>query len=508
MESGKKTSIFSDRGSIGSADELDEYGVWVKIEPEDIAFDDGAFLAGTGKASEVKNIGSGLDFDPYGTGTYEADLVSGGAKKDTHTVYQKNSPEEGLDLYAQAEMDASGLSGFDIDFEDGGADDVSLEAAAVDSAGFDTDFGDGGADDVRLGAAAVDSAGLGIDFGGGGADDYDFEISLDDIPETPQTGGEPEAPKTDSPVSSRNESPANELLLKIVDELSTIKAELNSLKDEISTIRGDASGANDVTSVPEPEPEPVPDEFGSETLSAAELDAMLNNVKIESTETGEGAPQYAEIDAPLDSPETVAVDETSPGGELDSPEDRAGIVAEPVETVAEAASLPDDTPVDLDLDETSDQASPEAAFDDFTEDSGVFEKAGDEDIVVPAPDEDTAEAFSDLTGKPDYLSPDEFEDINESRLAEHPQPELTAESRVAEIPPETPETTATPATSRTAVQNAYDPLNSAHFRKDLQIVLSYMDKLLEALPDEKIEEFALSEQFDTYKKVFRDLGLV
>jgi hypothetical protein len=53
-----------------------------------------------------------------------------------------------------------------------------------------------------------------------------------------------------------------------------------------------------------------------------------------------------------------------------------------------------------------------------------------------------------------------------------------------------------------------DTINSASFKKDLQVVLSYMDRLLEALPDEKIEEFARSKQFDVYKKVFKELGLV
>jgi hypothetical protein len=34
-----------------------------------------------------------------------------------------------------------------------------------------------------------------------------------------------------------------------------------------------------------------------------------------------------------------------------------------------------------------------------------------------------------------------------------------------------------------------------------------MDQLLESLPEEKIEEFAQSEYFDTYKKLFKELGL-
>ncbi|GMO28230.1 MAG: hypothetical protein Ta2B_08880 [Termitinemataceae bacterium] len=56
--------------------------------------------------------------------------------------------------------------------------------------------------------------------------------------------------------------------------------------------------------------------------------------------------------------------------------------------------------------------------------------------------------------------------------------------------------------------NQADGAPSGKFKKELQIVLSYMDQLLEALPEEKIEEFARSDQFETYKKVFKDLGLV
>ena len=48
----------------------------------------------------------------------------------------------------------------------------------------------------------------------------------------------------------------------------------------------------------------------------------------------------------------------------------------------------------------------------------------------------------------------------------------------------------------------------SNLKKELKSVLSYMDHLLESLPEEKIEEFAKSEYFDTYKKIFKELGLV
>jgi len=44
-------------------------------------------------------------------------------------------------------------------------------------------------------------------------------------------------------------------------------------------------------------------------------------------------------------------------------------------------------------------------------------------------------------------------------------------------------------------------------QRELKTVLTYMDKLLESLPDDKIEEFARSEYFDIYKKLFKDLGI-
>jgi len=44
-------------------------------------------------------------------------------------------------------------------------------------------------------------------------------------------------------------------------------------------------------------------------------------------------------------------------------------------------------------------------------------------------------------------------------------------------------------------------------KEEIKSVLAYMDQLLESLPENKIEEFAKSEQFNTYKKLFNELGL-
>ncbi len=48
---------------------------------------------------------------------------------------------------------------------------------------------------------------------------------------------------------------------------------------------------------------------------------------------------------------------------------------------------------------------------------------------------------------------------------------------------------------------------SEGLKSDIKAVLSYMDKLLDSLPEEKIAEFARSEHFELYKKLFTELGL-
>jgi len=44
-------------------------------------------------------------------------------------------------------------------------------------------------------------------------------------------------------------------------------------------------------------------------------------------------------------------------------------------------------------------------------------------------------------------------------------------------------------------------------KQDIKSVLSYMDQLLDSLPEDKIAEFARSEHFELYKKLFTELGL-
>jgi hypothetical protein len=78
---------------------------------------------------------------------------------------------------------------------------------------------------------------------------------------------------------------------------------------------------------------------------------------------------------------------------------------------------------------------------------------------------------------------------------------------VEELEPKGPEAEA----QAPSVEPAKAPENATEgdkLKDEIRSVLSYLDKLLDSLPEEKIEEFARSEYFDTYKKLFEELGLV
>ena len=111
---------------------------------------------------------------------------------------------------------------------------------------------------------------------------------------------------------------------------------------------------------------------------------------------------------------------------------------------------------DIELEEPSEPQEPEA----------------DLEIEEPTEAEETLEAADE----------DELETLPSAREAE--EPEETEEERpesISDFPEE--------------------------LKQDVKSVLSYLDQLLESLPENKIREFARSEYFGVYKRLFEELGL-
>ncbi len=103
-------------------------------------------------------------------------------------------------------------------------------------------------------------------------------------------------------------------------------------------------------------------------------------------------------------------------------------------------------------------------------------------------------------------SPEGFEQDESAELVEIDLSE-PAELEIQE--PEAPagEPSVPVEEEKTAPEPKAEPIPN-RIKDEVRSVLSYLDKLLESLPEDKIEEFAKSDHFETYKKLFEELGLV
>ena len=118
-----------------------------------------------------------------------------------------------------------------------------------------------------------------------------------------------------------------------------------------------------------------------------------------------------------------------------------------------------------------------------------------------------AEVQEDYIEEADNLDVDDgmgFKDIPEAHVENHDDTVFSAEEldqASKEIPRLDLEET---AAEQQKIKTETLPI---HLKDEIKSVLTYMDQLLESLPEEKIEEFAKSEYFDTYKRLFDELGI-
>lgn len=148
-------------------------------------------------------------------------------------------------------------------------------------------------------------------------------------------------------------------------------------------------------------------------------------------------------------------------------------------------------------------------------------EAGDDPLAITLEEleNDTGPPWEAAVSTPQVAAGDAAEVAHEGQ-AEAPPPggqETAAEDEwageiqlVAEPEP--------PAAAPTETLPAEDPLPEApapaggaviegQVREEVRSVLAYLDQLLDALPPEKVREFAQSKHFATYKKLFREFGL-
>lgn len=365
------------------------------------------------------------------------------------------------------------------------------------------------------------------------------------------------AAETDSQAETAQENRSTDSILeKIASELSSLKSQINGLKDEFEELKKNGIPAEQAA-VPAEEPEEAPHvqeeaeqepEAVPQELEEAEQDLEANPQALEAPQEAEAAPGDSGFFNSTDDDDTIALsgDElsnilssaefTSHDAEnLDAPAEEpeeAEQLEEFEEPVIQESSFEEDAPAEEEITVPAAEDNAEAVPEDAAEPVQEEENSGiitDEDI--PSPTLESLDLPTIIENEEEPLTEDNIEYLTSEAApeTEEAEEEENLETGISEQPvesvfsnwnasPETePEETDSvsepemqePAKTEEAAPEEADRSSCipSDMKAEIKSVLAYMDQLLENLPEEKIAEFAQSEQFETYKKLFAELGL-
>ena len=351
---------------------------------------------------------------------------------------------------------------------------------------------------------------------------------------------------------------------QIVTELSSLKNEIASLKNEFETLKNEKQPENLKLESNDSGNEGFfsnSDEDDTIALSKDEMDNILNTAdiaqaeepeeketeseKTEATQENLSEPEELSSEEPEFKEEPEATDETE--NLFGSADDVADISDEDIlsdddfamefenaqpENIEEPTlddvdytniSKETDLPEEISVPKNDDilvESSPTDLLetkDSENEGKNSSDSFDEDPFELSAVEPSISETLTDE--KLDYLSktPEEAEqNVNPEEVLELPESEETENAKENESAEEV-ETEKTEATQENISEpeelSSEEPETkeskdiSDDLKTEIKSVLSYMDQLLENLPENKIAEFAQSEQFDTYKKLFKELGL-
>ena len=187
----------------------------------------------------------------------------------------------------------------------------------------------------------------------------------------------------------------------------------------------------------------------------------------------------------------------------------------------ESFDIPSEQEIEVPLSETEPVTEQEQSTIKMTEGRTIHELQKDEDFPNPFADDSTTaetetkeeiieESFADdvpaVEPEIEETKPEVSEESIEelTAVSEDAIPELEPEAENENVPGESKQETLLQAAAKKREATISIPLE---LKNEIKSVLSYMDQLLEALPEKKIEEFAKSEYFETYKHLFEELGI-
>ena len=349
---------------------------------------------------------------------------------------------------------------------------------------------------------------------------------------------------------------------QIVTELSSLKNEIASLKNEFETLKNEKQPENLKLESNDSGNEGFfsnSDEDDTIALSKDEMDNILNTAdiaqaekteekeseKTEATQENLSEPEELSSEEPEFKEEPKTTDETE--NLFGSADDVADISDEDIlsdddfamefenaqpENIEEPTlddvdytniSKENDLPEEISVPKNDDilvESSPTDLLetkDSENEGKNSSDSFDEDPFELSAVEPSISETLTDE--KLDYLSktPEEAEqNVNSEEVLELPESEETENAKENKSAEEV-ETEKTEATQENISEpeelSSEEPETkeskdiSDDLKTEIKSVLSYMDQLLENLPENKIAEFAQSEQFDTYKKLFKELGL-
>ena len=307
--------------------------------------------------------------------------------------------------------------------------------------------------------------------------------------ETKDTGSEPALDKTNEETT---------VLRKIAEELTSIKDEITTLKSELNNLKSVDTTASQVE-----ESVQSGDDAGEVSIPTSQNDS-------------ENSGFFADDDTD----ESIALT----GDELNN-------ILTTADFTEEKSGVDEDHPVNDDSGEPE-----EVKTEDVDEGISDFEKellendekTFDEEKAFEDPAYDTVEPVpitkiedtNYLDGEDEALPAEELAidegeipeiDFNDEVLVEPEETEISDTIKDLDINAKTPEidtVTQEPTEEKEPeVEKEDNGVFTEELKGEIKTVLAYMDQLLENLPESKIEEFAKSEHFHVYKKLFDELGL-
>ncbi len=254
-------------------------------------------------------------------------------------------------------------------------------------------------------------------------------------------------------------------------------------------------------------------------LTGDELDNILNTAEF--TEEVGKPTDFDDGDLDLDLSTLESNDYSFSDDAIETPEDEPQYadtepVAEDEAFVFEDQSVEGDIPPEVDQDDSSAIGGETSEAQGAEED--IFGASDDEVDVLANMDIDSELADIDaLDDEEPPIGPETAEhdmslDDVQAAADESPTEERDTGESAASVRPSEPEEMSGDSTPPEADQIDNRTGGGAeelpeNLKEEIKSVLSYMDQLLESLPEEKIREFAHSEHFEVYKRLFEELGL-